>query len=32
MDNSILNEFFGQVQTRIDTEYEVLVSERTKEP
>ena len=32
MDNSILDEFFGQVQTRIDTKDEVFVSDRTKEP
>ena len=32
MNDSILNKFFGHVQTRIDTKDEVLISQGSKEP
>lgn len=32
MEDGILNEFFGQVKTGIDTEDEVLISQGSKEP
>lgn len=32
MNDSILNEFFGQIQARIDTKDKVLVSQGAKEP
>lgn len=32
MENGVLDEFFGQVETGIDTEDEILVSNRPEEP